>query len=605
MWEDGELVWHDPRGREPPCRDRRVRPRRRALRPRREGHRHARRPRRQRGRLARAPAAVAPDALPLRAQLDGARRRHLHAARPRRATDVHAPRRRQRLPLKEVVETTSRASRWSAGRIDPAHRGGVARLRRRAQPCHPPLGAVVAALAWATAAAPAPAATLTLKSAVDTTFDEGERVLFQRVDIAVDAAPGEQNALTLTTTADEVRLADVGAPAHGGQGLRAGRSPTGARCPVVRTTRRDRRVQARRGRRAGRRRGPLDVAGARRRRVGRRWQAVDRRARRAGRRRRRGARTGPPAAVVATTVSWRAPATGAPGDDTIVARTAEGEEGDDVLTGNALGRRAGQRHADRWPGGRHPAARSRRRRGRRRWRRRRLDYPNHPHGLWIDLSQHAGRRVGGRRARLDRERRARHRHQPRRRHRGRARRRTPRRRVRPRPHLRQGGRRQLGSEDPRAELHGGSGDDFLVRLRGRSDCGPGTDTFAAPGAPLRLGRVRASCERASPNLENQLDTVDPSIVVDSVRVRRGRLEITFVSGATSTERIDVELLERGRRLAFVKDVTLRGGVGRRTSFRVPLTALGRRTFAAGDHVRAALYLDADAPLGSQIVQIDR
>ena len=80
----------------------------------------------------------------------------------------------------------------------------------------------------------------------------------------------------------------------------------------------------------------------------------------------------------------------------------------------------------------------------------------------------------------------------------------------------------------------------------KSDCGAGIDTFAAPDALLRLGRVRAGCELASPDLEDQLDTADPTIVVDSVRVRRGRLEIAFVSDEAKSRRIDVELFKRGQ-----------------------------------------------------------
>ena len=43
--------------------------------------------------------------------------------------------------------------------------------------------------------------------------------------------------MTLATTADEVRLADVGAPLTAGKGC-VQDGPNAARCPVVRTTRR-------------------------------------------------------------------------------------------------------------------------------------------------------------------------------------------------------------------------------------------------------------------------------------------------------------------------------------------------------------------------------
>ena len=101
-----------------------------------------------------------------------------------------------------------------------------------------------------------------------------------------------------------------------------------------------------------------------------------------------------------------------------------------------------------------------------------------------------------------------------------------------------GGDDELGSEDSRAELHGGDGDDFLIRLGPESDCGTGIDTFAAPDGVLRLGRVRAGCELASPDLEDQLATADPSIVVDSAAraatVSRSRSSPTRRSRAAST-----------------------------------------------------------------------
>ena len=79
----------------------------------------------------------------------------------------------------------------------------------------------------------ASAATVTLTSAVSTSFDEGERVLGQDVDVAVEAANGEQNAITLATTAGDVRVADAGAPLTAGKGC-VQDGPSAVRCAVVR-----------------------------------------------------------------------------------------------------------------------------------------------------------------------------------------------------------------------------------------------------------------------------------------------------------------------------------------------------------------------------------
>ncbi len=464
-----------------------------------------------------------------------------------------------------------------------------------------PLAAAIAVLVPAIFVPAASAATVTLTSTVSTGFDEGERVVGQSVDVAVEASNGERNAMTLATTAGEVRVADAGAPLTAGKGC-VQDGPSAARCPVVRTTRRidtfSLDMQARLGDGADR------------------WTSA--------------ARAAGSTALAPSEVVFGGPgdddvtapeataygdagndhlvalsAGGGTGNDTIVARTAGGDPGDDVLTGHVLSGGAGNDAltggpeddeltpgigSDTVDGGAGNDE---------------LDYPNHPHGLTIDLRATPGLASGGGErdtvASVERVTGTSHADV-----------------IRGGPGSERldgafgrdrifggGGDDELGSEDARAELHGGDGDDFLIRVGPKSDCGAGIDTFAAPDGVLRLGRVRAGCELASPDLEDQLDTADPSIVVDSVRVRRGRLEIAFVSDEAKSRRIDVELFKRGKRLAFVQNVRLRGGVGRLTSFRVPLTALGRRTFAAGKPVVAALYLDADAPLGSQLVQIDR
>ena len=107
MWEDGELDWQDPEDENLHVEIAVCDALGRALRPLPEGHRHAHRPRRQRGRHARAPDALAPDALPLRAQLEGPGRRRRTRCKVRvepptfmRHDDVNGCR------FKEPVETT-------------------------------------------------------------------------------------------------------------------------------------------------------------------------------------------------------------------------------------------------------------------------------------------------------------------------------------------------------------------------------------------------------------------------------------------------------------------------------------------------------------------
>ena len=442
------------------------------------------------------------------------------------------------------------------------------------------------------------AATVSLANTVNAIEGEGARVVEQAVVVSVNAPAGEQNAITLTTTATEVRIEDSAAPLTAAAGC-VQESPTVARCAVVKSARKtdvysmDIHVELGDGDDRLTFSPPLPASPRTALRVNGGDGADEMTA---------------PGAV----------ANGEAGDDRLLARMMSGGTGNDTLIADGAGGGAGARSSgsllagnagdDALIGGGHDDT---------------FDpgtgndtvdggdgndvlrYLEHPHGMRIDLASVPGTAdgaeehdtlagieaiegselgdviVGG-----DGD------------------------------ELLDGGRgpdRIFGGNgddtllaaSAKAQLHGGEGDDYLVALRPGSDCGPGTDTFAAFDGPLRLGRVRASCELAEPLLPEWVGGDDPRIDVASVRVRRGRLQITFVAGGARPHRIDVELYRRGKRLAFAHDVLLRGGLHRRTSFRVPLTALGRRLLASRAPVRSMLYLDADADITSQVVQIDR
>lgn len=443
------------------------------------------------------------------------------------------------------------------------------------------------------------AASVTLTNAVNVSYDgEGGRIVSQDVAVSVKASVAEHNAVTLTASVTEVRVQDDGAPVVAGPGC-VQDGPTAARCAVVRSARKTDTYT-----------NNMDVE--------------------LGDEDDRLTASSLPAARPYTSLTVdagdgdddiTAPGAivrGGAGQDRLAAWTADGGAGDDTLEADAAARPAGDASDGSVLIGRegHDVLRG----GARDdtldpgsgddqvdggGGRDELRYANREHGMSIDLASvpgtatgtgerdtiaaveivvatdHADLIVGG-----------------------------------AADEVLDGGRgadRIFGGDgddtllaaSSKARLHGGAGDDFLLALRPGSDCGTGTDTFAAFDGPLRLGRVRRGCELAEPLLPGQVDDASPLIDVASVRVRRGRLEITFLADGPRSHRIDIELFLRQRRLAYVSNVLLRGGLHRRTSFRVPLTALGRRLFAADAHLKSMLYLDDDVDLLSQIVQIDR
>lgn len=157
-----------------------------------------------------------------------------------------------------------------------------------------------------------------------------------------------------------------------------------------------------------------------------------------------------------------------------------------------------------------------------------------------------------------------------------------------------GGNDRLSADSPKATLLGGAGDDLLMPFTRTSDCGPGRDRVGYVGR-LDLKRALRGCELLL------LDEDAPALALGSARIRRGKLELTLVDD--KTRRTDVMVQKRGATLAH-GSIRLTAKVPRR--IRLPLTKRARSLLAHSTRLAARLdFLPTGGDYASQDVTIRR